>query len=140
MARPQYKITDADYPAAFAYVKRKMFEDAYELIRSQYDSEQQKNTTVARDEFQIILEANELAAEPLTAWCEKWLGKKEWTALKAAIRSSRRYKKAADADQQVKMVSLTPQAWRILHELSKRDNITLSEFIVKRQEKEWLDK
>ena len=138
MGRPKYTITAADLPAALAYLKRKMFEDAYELIRSQYDSAQQKNTTVATAEFESILGTDAPTGEQLTPWCEKWLGKAEWKALKAAIRSSRRYKKAADADKQVKMVSLTPQAWRILHELAKRDNVTLSEFVVNRHEKEWL--
>lgn len=140
MGRPKYTITAADFPAALAYLKRKMFEDAYELIRSQYDSDQQKNTTVATAEFETILAMEAPTGELLTPWCEKWLGKAEWTALKAAIRSSRRYKKAADADKQVKMVSLTPQAWRILHELAKREKVTLSEFVVKRHEKEWLGK
>ena len=138
MARPKYCITQDDLEVAVNYLKRKMFEKGRELVASQVDREQRKLAPLAEDELSPIIKKPN--PEKLNAWCERWLGKAEWKQLKCAIRSHRRHEKAASQEQQHKTVVLTREAWQILHELAKSDNVTLSEFIVQRHEKEWLEK
>ncbi len=123
---------------AVSYLKRKMFEKGRELVESQVDRERRKLVPLAEEELSPIIKKP--TPEKLNLWCERWLGKAEWKQMKDAIRSHRRHEKAVSQEQQHKTVVLTREAWQILHDLSKGDNVTLSEFVVNRHQEEWLSK
>ncbi len=64
----------------------------------------------------------------------------QWYQLKNAVRAARKRKadwgEAASRSPPVN-VTLSRQAWMILKDLSKRDGVVLSDFIVNRLREEW---
>ena len=122
MAKQRYVITEQDYPAVLRYVQYKL----------------RNNLSWPSDD---LLERNEFkkCRDPVTlnVWCEKWLSGDQWQQLKTAARASRKRSRNTRRDKP-KNITLTNNAWRMLSALAKRDEVTLSEFIESRLEKDWL--
>ncbi len=125
MARPRYTLSEGDYPAARAYVQRKLATQPYWLDNLQGEDEWAQ---VKRD--------------PLTLWqwCERWLDEEQWRQLKAALRAARkrRRERSGMRDPAVN-VTLSRKAWLILSELARRDKVTLSDWLIRRHHDEWLN-
>ena len=68
----------------------------------------------------------------LNEWCQKWLNESQWMQLKNAVRIAREQIENQKYRPQLKTISLTHQAWQILTELAKHDEVTLSEVIINR--------
>jgi macrodomain Ter protein organizer (MatP/YcbG family) len=126
MAKSRYVITKGDSAFAVSYLSRKL-QGGY--WPSEYTSMEAK----AEREYRSAMR------DPvtLTSWCEKWLSSAQWIQLKNAIRAARR-READLALDPPKHVTLSHRAWLMLHDLAERDGVTLSAFIERRLEKEWM--
>ena len=126
MAKQRYTITVQDHLSVLGYLESKQrnlmdwpTDDPLERIRSD------KELRLCRDPV------------TLNAWCEKWLSREQWQQLKTAARAARKRSRNTHRAKP-KNITLTHKAWRMLSALAKRDEVTLSEFIESRLEKDWL--
>ncbi len=121
MPRAKYRITDEDFVHASFYLGRKL---------QTYDIEfaDEVSPPVAKQEF---VEATHHKRKPVrvqetNAWCEKYLSGKEWERLKTAVRKRReRWHRHDD----LKTVTISARAHRLLSNLSERDKVTFSEVL-----------
>ena len=75
----------------------------------------------------------------LNRWCETWLNSEQWIKLKDSLRAARkRLNDFIDDNGPPVTITISREAWLMLSSLSKRNHLTLSEFIIKRHEKAWL--
>ena len=125
MARQKYLITPQDFYAAYDYLRRKLQLDLFWLDDSQ-----------ALEQFQSL----KRDAVTLNDWCERWLDRRRWAQLKAAIRAARqRQRRRHNAGQGPDIQLRLPRtAGLVLRDLAKRDGITVSEFILRHHYQEWL--
>jgi hypothetical protein len=100
MPRPRYQMTDADVAVVRRWVRAKCRETTWEQCL-------QDNPTT----------------EQLQQWCDRFLEAAQWKQLHAVIRAARR-----DASQ-TRTVRLSTRASTLLHDLAKREQLTLSETI-----------
>ena len=124
MARPRYTLSKDDFPAARAYLQRKLLTQSFWLDGLQ-----------AEDEW------DHAKRDPVTLnqWCERWLSTDQWQALKAALRAARqRRRQRTGARDPVVHVTLSRPAWLILSSLARRDGLTLSDWLIARHHEEWL--
>ncbi len=121
MARAKYEITDADYAHACAYIEDKLQLQEFAFCR-------EHSTEVARGELFEIVHGSQRKgrAELLNQWCEKHLTKGDWLKLKASVRKRR--ERWARHDQ-LKTVSISAKAHRLLAKIAKRDCVTFSEVL-----------
>jgi macrodomain Ter protein organizer (MatP/YcbG family) len=126
MAKSRYVVTKGDAAFAVSYLSRK-------LQGGYWPSEDTALQTKAEREYWSATRDG----VTLTSWCEKWLDTAQWTQLKNAIRAARRRQADLSRDPP-KHVTLSHRAWLMLHDLAERDSVTLSEFIERRLEKEWM--
>jgi len=121
MPRPRYRITVDDFlHAEFCLSLRiRSFRIKFEKGVSSIDAQAEYDIAVRTKEKRQRLEL-------LNTWCEKYLGRAEWTKLKSAVRKRRERFRRCD-DQ--KSVTITAKAHRLLLQLSKRDNVTFSEIL-----------
>lgn len=124
MSKHTYAIATQDQRAALSYLQRKLANDHHWL-----DSE------ACRD-----YQTQQRDLHTLNAWCQRWLDEHQWKNLKSAIRAARKRRRDMTGDRMpAKHVTLSWQAWRIVSELAKRDEVTLSQFIEQRHQGEWRD-
>lgn len=118
MARPAYKITFDDFRHTTAYLSSRIRE--FELEFRDLDVME-----TAKDEYLKISRSrpSNAAAERLQAWCDEYLSEEEWERTKSSIRK-RRQRWAPP--QPLKTITITQKAHRLLRELAKRDDVTLS--------------
>ncbi len=115
MARRKYRITAADHWFARRWIKGK-------LAHPLWLGEQQ--TWQAQQNFEQLGED----IESLNGWCETWLGSREWTQMKNAIRAARMRAR----EHETKSVTLSRNAWAILDYWAEKEGCTLSEVIERR--------
>ncbi len=128
----KYNVTKSDYIAAKKYLTRKLNED-FEWFEES-PAGKPGSMTDAKSEFW-----DTDSTESLNSWAEKWLSTDQWDQLKTAIRAARKRKRdQKDPEGGSKHISLTRKAWVILRDLAKHENMSISAFVVKRLEKEWL--
>lgn len=75
----------------------------------------------------------------LNEWCNKWLNEIQWKQLINAIHNARNRFENQKYRPQLKTISITHSAWQILSELAEHDKVTISEVIINRLERDWLD-
>ena len=124
MSRPKYRITSADVDHAAQYLGPLLTGNFIELRSDD-------SYRVAEREFLAIKEirSKEERGERLNAWCEKHLKAKTWAKLKPAVRKRRERKQRIKSGTTLLTVSMSQKAFRLLSQLSKRDNATHSETI-----------
>ncbi len=118
MARALYKITTDDFEFACSYIQKKL--RTRDLTNDYESSEKELHET-----YQKAGQVKQI--EALNQWCGKWLSKAEWEKLKVAIRQ-RRQRAAAHLryDTMRRNITISFQAFQLLQEISKRDNVTYS--------------
>lgn len=127
MSRQRYTITSFDLSAAEKYLHRKLHEETLFDDDELYFNAKRAFSKARGD------------AIKLNRWCEKWLNTDQWVKLKASLRAARkRLNDYIDDNGPPVTITISREAWQILSALSKRDKLTLSEFIVKHHEKSWL--
>jgi len=127
MARQRYTITEFDLSAAEKYLDRKLHEETLFDDDDQYLKAKRAFSKARSDEIK------------LNRWCENWLNTDQWIKLKASLRAARkRLNDYIDDKGPPVTITLSREAWQMLSALSKRNQLTLSEFIIKRHEKAWL--
>jgi macrodomain Ter protein organizer (MatP/YcbG family) len=126
MAKSRYTITKEDLRFAVRYLSGKL-QNGYWL------------TSDVSQEVKAERAYKDAKRDPvtLTAWCEAWLSRDQWTQLKNAIRAARR-RQADRSRDPLKHVTLSHRAWLMLRDLAERDGVTLSELIEKTFRKRWL--
>jgi len=119
MPRPRYRITPEDYLYAEFYLSVRVRSLGIKFAKG-------ISSTDAGTEYQSIMRADrkKQQLDQLNQWCEKYLSRTEWMKLKSAIRKRRERFRRSDEH---KTVTLTSKAHRLLSQLAKRDNVTLSE-------------
>lgn len=119
MARPEYTIDYPDFVHANTYVGNRLRD--FSLKITDPDTIEQ-----AKEEFLSISlsRPSNDAASRLNEWCKTYLTGDEWKRLKESVRK-RRQRWAGS--QVLKTVTISEKAHRLLSELAKRDNVTLSE-------------
>jgi len=120
MARQKYTIEKKDFQFVRKYLERKLIQFCWPNERP----------SEAKDKF----ENNKCDNLTLNVWCEKWLDKEQWGQLKNAVRAHRSHQKRKS---KLRTIRLSSKAHLILSDLSKHDNITLSEVVLKHLEKRW---
>jgi hypothetical protein len=79
-----------------------------------------------RSKFRETAPLDTPTAEQLQQWCNQYLDAAQWKQLHAVIRAARR-----DASHQTRTVRLSTRASALLHDLTEREQLTLSETIEK---------
>lgn len=121
MSRPKYQVTETDFNHACSYISSKLQNLEFEL------SKEASTTDAKSDYFEAIQGGSRKArSERLNAWCEKYLSSKEWRRLIAAIRKRRERWTRHD---QVKSISISEKAHKLLVKVSERDDVTFSEVL-----------
>lgn len=115
MAREKYRITVADHWFARRWIEKKLANPLWLGEQLTYQA------------MQAFEQVDDLV-ESLNSWCEQWLGSREWTQMKNAIRASR----LRAREHETKSVTLSRNAWAILDFWAEKDGCTLSEVIEKR--------
>ncbi len=124
MARQRYVVTAGDKAAVISYIERKL---SLEPNWLESDGGKRSFARAKRDTVRI------------QKWCDKCLSDEQWRQLKDAVRAARKRKHDRTGDRVPKVnITLSRRAWSMLRALAERDGVTLSEFIEKRFEKEWL--
>ena len=123
MPRQKYAITQTDFRFARQYLSRKLNEDYDWLAGSPL--EEDSGVAGERDFHKIR------KPEELTEWGEQWLSREQWEQLKTAIRAARK-RRRDQSGEGTKHLTVSWRAWSILHDLAKRDGVTISEVIVSR--------
>ncbi len=127
MSRKRYIITPSDLSTAEKYLHRKLHE---ETLFDDDDLHINAKRAFSRARGDAI---------KLNRWCETWLNSEQWVKLKASLRAARkRLNDYIDENGPPVTITISRDAWKILSALSKRNKLTLSEFIIKRHEKAWL--
>jgi len=127
MSRKRYIITPSDLSAAEKYLHRKLHEETLFDDDDRYPNAKRAFSRARGD------------AIKLNRWCESWLNTDQWIKLKASLRAARKRLNDYIGDNGPPVtITISRDAWRILSDLSKRNKLTLSEFIIKRHEKAWL--
>lgn len=125
MSRPPYTLSQDDFPAARAYVQRKLAIHPLWLdnLRAEGEWKHAKRDPVT-----------------LAQWCERWLNEDQWRQLKAAVRAARKRRRDRTGTRSPAVhVTLSRPAWLLLSELARRDGLTLSDWLIHRHHDEWLN-
>ncbi len=127
MPRAKYQVTDRDYTHVSAYLSDKLQLQAIDIRGNVSPSE-------ARREFLDVIHAGQRKgrADRLNAWCEQYLPTAEWKKLKTAVRKRR---ERWDRHDQLKTITISAKAHRLLVKLAGRDGITFSEVLEQRLER-----
>lgn len=130
MAKPKYKITKDDYYTAEGWMERKasalsLENENPELSRRAMKEFENRTTGIG-------------CQEALNAWAEKYLSTEEWVKMKNAIRAQRKRQSDRRSSQRKVSIDISVTASCILREISKRDNVTLSQVIEKYLEPEFM--
>lgn len=121
MSRPKYQVTETDFTHACNYISSKLQNFEFEL------SEEASTTDAKTAYFEAVQSGSRKArSERLNAWCEKYLSSKEWRRLTAAIRKRR--ERWARHDQ-MKSISISSKAHKLLLKVAERDNVTFSDVL-----------
>ena len=124
MTTPRYRLCKDDLPAAAAYVQRKLATQPYWL-----------------DNIEAEQQWPQAKRDPLTLlqWCTQWLEEDQFQALKAAVRAARKRRRDRTGPGQPPVnVTLSRPAWLILSALARKQDMTLSEWLIVRHRDEWL--
>jgi len=124
MARPKFKINEENKFDAYFWCKHKI------------ERAGRKGFSFA-DDHDKFFEANEelssvslLSPESIHAWCEKYFAERDWKQLQGAIRAKKHNRKKS-----TKTITISEDAWWILHEIAEAKGMTLSEVIQTRTSK-----
>ena len=119
---PHYPLSDSDFPAARAYVQRKLRRQPHWLDHRQAET-QWYQAQHDRLRFQH--------------WCERWLDAGQWRLLQNAVRSARQRRRAAPGPHPpwVTLVLSRP-AWQLISTLAEQEGLTLSEWLIRRHQRE----
>lgn len=121
MSRPKYQVTETDFTHACNYISSKLQNFEFEL------SEEASTNDAKTAYFDAVQSGSRKArSERLNAWCEKYLSSKEWRRLVAAIRKRRERWNRHD---QMKSISISEKAHKLLVKVSERDGVTFSEVL-----------
>jgi len=110
------------------YIKRKFLLDP---DWPQYDDAYQNKALEAFNEL-----GPDDKEDEIWGWCETWLNPGQRKQLLEALRAKRKREKDSVPK---KNITLDHKAWSILSKLAKRDNVTISQFLIARFEREYLD-
>ena len=121
MPRAKYKVNAADYTHACFYLGDKLRNQDFEFSH-------EASATDARSDYFEIVHAGQRKgrAERLNTWCEKYLIGSEWLKLKTAIRKRRERWERHD---QIKTISISAKAHKLLAKIAERDDVTFSEIL-----------
>ena len=124
MPRAKYQVTDRDYTHVSAYLSDKLQLQAI-------DTRGDASVSVARRDFLGVVHSGQRKgrAERLNAWCEQYLPAAEWAKLKTAVRKRRERWERHD---QLKTITISAKAHRLLARISNRDGVTFSEALEQR--------
>ena len=128
MARPRKKFTEDEFRRALSYIDRKL------KLEGNWPGQNAAGHEKAFREFRKVRLRHD--PDALSRWCDRWLDEAGRKKLLAALRARKKRDRPGAGK---KTVSLDPRAWLYLSGLAKRDNVTLSEFLIKRLEKEYMD-
>lgn len=121
MTRPAYQLNADDFRHATAYLGNRIrsFEIDFRDLSTIEEAKQQY--------YQLASSRpSKAAAERLQAWCDTYLTAAEWQLAKSSIRKRRQRWAPTKA---LKTITISQRAHRLLSQLAKRDNVTLSEAI-----------
>ncbi|MEX1026610.1 MAG: hypothetical protein WD049_01190 [Candidatus Paceibacterota bacterium] len=121
MPRAKYRITTEDFSHANFYLSRK-------LRNYDIDFGEEVSLASATQEYSEAThhKRKEVRVQETNAWCEKYLSGKEWEKLKTAVRKRReRWQRHND----LKTVTISARAHRLLGNLAERDEVTFSEVL-----------
>ncbi len=130
MARPRKRFTKDEFRRALIYIDRKL------RLEGDWPGGDAAGHERAYREFRKVRLRQDPAA--LKDWCDRWLDEAGRRRLLQALRARKRRERAGAGKK--KTVSLDPKAWLYLSGLAKRYNVTISEFLIKRLEKEYRDR
>ena len=131
MPRKKITVNKENALTVRRYIERKISLDPYWPAETDQVEHWQ-----ARKDFSLVEHGD---VEGLAHWCREWLSAGQWKRLQGALRAQRKRKRDMTGDRNPKKtISLDQDAWQILSDLAKRDKVTISKFLVRRLEKEWL--
>ena len=124
MPRAKYQVTDRDYTHVSAYLSDK-------LQLQSIDIRGDASLSVARRDLLEVAHSGQRKgrAERLNAWCEQYLPTAEWSKLKTATRKRRERWERHD---QLKTITISAKAHRLLLRIANRDGVTFSEALEQR--------
>ena len=131
MARPKYLITECDYPFAHQYLSSKFTEQRGRWFQTTDDHFPPVSVSQLIDTFELVQ-----SVDTLNQWAESHLNRTQWIQLKNAIRARRKRFKRQGAFAP-KTITLDHRAWKILSDLSKAEQCTLSELVDKYLQDPW---
>lgn len=122
MPRAKYNITTDDFLHANFCLSGRLRNHTIEFDEDVSPLDAEKDYRKAVDHKR----PKKQQAELLNAWCEEYLSSVEWTKLKAAIRKRReRYDRFGD----LKTVTISTRAHKLLSRVADRDEVTYSEVL-----------
>lgn len=121
MPRLQYRVTKDDYHHVRAYLSERM--ESVEIFK---EGSQWNDWAAAREEFREFFQRS--SPDKLQRWCEQYLNEDTWAKLKTALRQRRRrWAKFED----LKTITISAKAHKLLQRLAERDGATFSEVLEK---------
>jgi len=128
MARPRKKFSENEFRQALSYIDRKL------KLDDNWPGKDAATNERAKREFERARLANDL--DGLEAWCDRWLDEAGRSRLLAALRAR---KKRARPTGAKKTLSLDPKAWLYLSELAKHNRVTISEYLLRKLERDYMN-
>lgn len=129
MARPRKRFTQKELEWAAEYIDRKF------KLDDSWPGLSKKARRQAEKEFRLAVGQGPW----LEDWCSRWLDEAALQRLLGAIRARRKRARQDRAGILKKNLTLDERAWRCLKGLAARDKVTISQFIIDRLEKEYME-
>ncbi|MBB5349564.1 hypothetical protein JWG42_14245 [Desulfoprunum benzoelyticum] len=128
MANSRKRFSPRETWLVKSYIRRKL------LLDPSWPCDEHPSGGTASSDFEKI--EIEDSQSGIQSWCEKWLNEEQWKQLLVALRAKR---KRENDQVRKRNITLDNKAWRILSTLAKRDKVTMSQFLISRFEREYLD-
>ena len=132
MARPKYSIRVEDVVHATEYLRTRLL-----TLDVRLDDDVSARTAQREFDEAVSVKAKEVRAFGLNAWCEKFLDEKEWGKLKTSIRKRR---ERATRVVELRSISISEKAFKLIKNLASRDGVTYSEALEKYLGRVWRSK
>ena len=129
MAKPKKTFTQQEILWVCRYIDRKF------KLNSCWPKDDTKIQIESQKAFEKI--RRETDSGLVEAWCGQWLDNEQRNQLLTSLRA---WRKREGALERKKNITLEHKAWLYLSKLAKRDNVTISRFLIERLEKEYMDR
>jgi len=113
---------------ALSYIERKM------ALEPGWPCSDKRSRKEAEEEFRRVKRKTD--RDLLSDWCDRWLGATDRKRLLEALRARRKRERSMPSR---KTITIDQKAWLYLSKLAKRDKVTISEYLVRKLEKDYMN-